>query len=44
LLVTREWGGSLLINTIVADVVTLAVAMWLAKNDEVAAVPVVHGE
>ena len=44
LLVTREWGGSLLINTIVADVVTLAVAMWLAKNDEVAAVPVVNGE
>jgi NADH:ubiquinone oxidoreductase subunit H len=44
LLVTREWGGSLLINTIVADVGTLAVAMWLAKNDEVAAVPVVNGE
>ena len=44
LLVTREWGGSLLINTVAADVVTLAVAMWLAKDDEVAAVPVVHGE
>src|ERR1700689_5481008 len=45
LLATREWGGSLLINTIVADVVTLAVAMWLAKNDQVdSAVPVAEGE
>jgi NADH-quinone oxidoreductase subunit H len=45
LLVTREWGGSLLVNTIVADAVTLAVAMWLAKNDEVnAAVPLAEGE
>ncbi len=45
LLVTREWGGSLLVNTIVADAATLSVAMWLAKNDEVdAAMPVVDGE
>src|ERR1700729_1105215 len=35
LLATREWGGSLFFYTILADAVTLAVAMFLAKNDEV---------
>src|ERR1700693_1382150 len=42
---TREWGGSLLLYTLLADAVTLAVAMFLAKKDEVdSAVPVVDGE
>ena len=45
LLATREWGGSLFFYTILADVVTLAVAMFLAKNDEVdSAVPLADGE
>jgi NADH-quinone oxidoreductase subunit H len=45
LLATREWGGSLFFYTILADVVTLAVAMFLAKNDEVdSAIPVADGE
>src|SRR6202167_2374033 len=45
LLATREWGGSLFFYTILADAVTLAVAMFLAKNDEVdSAVPVADGE
>src|SRR6202034_2694027 len=45
LLATREWGGSLFFYTILADAVTLAVAMWLAKNDEVdSVVPVADGE
>jgi NADH-quinone oxidoreductase subunit H len=45
LLATREWGGSLLLYTLLADAVTLAVAMFLAKNDEVdSAVPVMDGE
>jgi NADH-quinone oxidoreductase subunit H len=45
LLATREWGGSLFLYTILADAVTLAVAMFLAKNDEVdSIVPVADGE
>jgi NADH-quinone oxidoreductase subunit H len=45
LLATRQWGGSLFFYTILADVVTLAIAMFLAKNDEVdSAVPVADGE
>jgi NADH-quinone oxidoreductase subunit H len=45
LLATREWGGSLLLYTLLADAVTLAVAIFLAKNDEVdSAVPVMDGE
>ena len=45
LLATREWGGSLFFYTVLADVVTLAVAMFLAKNDEVdSVVPVADGE
>jgi NADH-quinone oxidoreductase subunit H len=45
LLATREWGGSLFVYTILADAVTLAVAMFLAKNDEVdSVVPVAEGE
>ena len=45
LLATREWGGSLFFYTILADAVTLAVAMFLAKNDEVdSAIPVAEGE
>ena len=45
LLATREWGGSLFLYTLLADAITLAVAMFLAKNDEVdSAVPVVEGE
>jgi NADH-quinone oxidoreductase subunit H len=45
LLATREWGGSLFFYTLLADAVTLAVAMFLAKNDEVdSAVPVAEGE
>jgi hypothetical protein len=45
LLATREWGGSLFFYTILADVVTLAVAIFLAKNDEVdSAVPLADGE
>jgi NADH-quinone oxidoreductase subunit H len=45
LLATREWGGSLFFYTILADAVTLAVAMFLAKNDEVdSVVPVAEGE
>jgi NADH-quinone oxidoreductase subunit H len=45
LLATREWGGSLFLYTILADAVTLAVAMFLAKNDEVdSMVPVADGE
>jgi NADH-quinone oxidoreductase subunit H len=45
LLATREWGGSLFFYTILADAVTLAVAMFLAKNDEVdSVVPVADGE
>src|ERR1700677_3863020 len=45
LLISREWGWSLRITSILAIVVTLAVAMWLAKNDQVdSAVPVAEGE
>jgi NADH-quinone oxidoreductase subunit H len=45
LLATREWGCSLFFYTLLADAVTLAVAMFLAKNDEVdSAVPVAEGE
>jgi NADH-quinone oxidoreductase subunit H len=45
LLATREWGGSLFFYTLLADAVTLAVAMFLAKNDEVdSVVPVTDGE
>jgi NADH-quinone oxidoreductase subunit H len=45
LLATREWGGSLFFYTLLADAVTLAVAMFLAKNDEVdSAVQVADGE
>jgi NADH-quinone oxidoreductase subunit H len=45
LLATREWGGSLLLYTLLADALTLAVAMFLAKNDQVdSAVPLVDGE
>jgi len=45
LLATREWGGSLFFYTLLADAVTLAVAMFLAKNDEVdSAIPVADGE
>jgi NADH-quinone oxidoreductase subunit H len=45
LLATREWGGSLFVYTLLADAATLAVAMFLAKNDEVdSAVPVADGE
>jgi NADH-quinone oxidoreductase subunit H len=45
LLATREWGGSLFFYTLLADAVTLAVAMFLAKNDEVdSVVPVADGE
>jgi NADH-quinone oxidoreductase subunit H len=45
LLATREWGGSLFFYTLLADAFTLAVAMFLAKNDEVdSVVPVAEGE
>jgi NADH-quinone oxidoreductase subunit H len=45
LLATREWGGSLFVYTILADAVTLAVAMFLAKNDEVdSVIAVADGE
>jgi len=45
LLATREWGGSLFVYTILADAVTLGVAMFLAKNDEVdSVVAVADGE
>lgn len=41
LLATREWGGSLFFYTLLTDAVTLAVAMFLAKNDEVDSVVLV---
>jgi NADH-quinone oxidoreductase subunit H len=45
LLMSREWGWSLRLTSILAVVVTLAVAMWLAKNDEVdSVVPVAESE
>jgi len=45
LLATREWGGSLFVYTLLADAVTLAVAMFLAKNDEVdSVIAVADGE
>jgi hypothetical protein len=45
LLISREWGWSLRLTSILAIVVTLVVAMWLAKNDDVDnAVPVAEGE
>jgi hypothetical protein len=43
LLMSREWGWSLRLTSILAIVVTLAVAMWLAKNDEVDSVVPVAG-
>ena len=44
LLVTREWGWSLRLTTILAIIVTLGVAMWLAKEDQVdSVVPVADG-
>jgi len=45
LLMTREWGPSLRLTTILATIVTLVIAMWLAKNDQVdSAVAVADGE
>jgi hypothetical protein len=42
---SREWGWSLRVTSILAIVVTLGVAMWLAKNDEVdSVVPVPESE
>src|ERR1700735_3396287 len=35
LLMSREWGWSLRVTSILAIVLTLGVAMWLAKNDDV---------